>query len=260
MPEGPEIKKYTDYLRGLIQGKSLKSLNFIGGRYVNEKKYTVQKEKKLPDNYSEISKTFPSKIFDVKCKGKFQYWLLEHNFTIWITHGMTGKFSCHKTKYSHIKFVFLDGFVIYFNDVRRFGTIKFESYQKLEKKLNKLGPDILTRISDKQWLEIMEKKKDWTLPKLLLNQRYISGIGNYLKAEALYLTKLSPVKKTKSVPKNKLVELKKTVQKLAKKAYKSPGGLYFQCYGRKTTDKNETVKAEATDDKRTTYWVPDIQK
>lgn len=267
MPEGPEIKIYTQRLSKRIKNKILKNIEFLSGRYVNKEPLDKNYDKFYPKNFNKFKSLLPCLINEINCKGKFQYWLLDNcNLnnpttlinTIWITHGMSGYFTTKKTKHSHIKFTFCS-FTLFFTDVRRFGTIKFESCKDLQKKLNSLGPDILESISDEVWINIFKKKSEWSIAKILMNQKYISGIGNYIKAEALYFAKINPWKKANEIPKKKLLKLKKIIQEIAITSFKN-NGVYFHCYGRKITDKNEVIITEKTDDKRTTYWVPKIQR
>lgn len=45
----------------------------------------------------------------------------------------------------------------------------------------------------------INKQKDKVIGLVLVNQRVISGIGNYLRAEALWLAKISPFRKVKNL-------------------------------------------------------------
>ena len=80
--------------------------------------------------------------------GKFIYWMLKDEYSIWSTLGMTGQWSSESTKHTRVKFVLNNGSV-YFNDQRNFGTLKFVrgKYQLLEK-LKSLGPDMLANDVD----------------------------------------------------------------------------------------------------------------
>lgn len=260
MPEGPEIRQYTDEIEKIIKNSYLVELRFIAGRYVNEPQFKVKKKKSLPDGTLELQKSLPQKILGVNCKGKFHYWTLK-NTTVWITFGMTGYFNCTKGRHSHVEFKFLKNNKIntlYFNDRRRFGTIAFKTMEQLEQKLESLGPDVLKPISNDTWLNILRSKQEKTLPWIMMNQKMISGIGNYLKCEALYISKLSPYRKIKNCSDAELLCLKRVVQKIAKESYHE--GIDFQCYGQSISSKGNKVKANILEDRRTTHWDPEVQK
>ena len=70
-----------------------------------------------PINYNKFNKDLPSKIKQIKCKGKFIYFILENNWCIWITLGMTGHFVFDKTKHTHYVFK-MNKLEFYLEDMR----------------------------------------------------------------------------------------------------------------------------------------------
>ena len=92
---------------------------------------------------------------------------------------------------------------MYFYDTLSFGTLKvIKDEKELNKKLNTIGPDIMdeTTTIDLFKERIMKKEKQ-EIGIVLMNQKLISGIGNYLRADILWLCKISPFRKV-----NKLTE------------------------------------------------------
>ena len=105
-------------------------------------------------------------------------------------------------------------------------------------------------------------------------QGYLSGIGNYLKCEALYAAKLSPYRLISSLNDSEIITLYQEITRIAKESYHSKGesfltfrdpdsnkGRYsfnFQVYGRDKID-NYSIQREKTGDGRSTYWVKELQ-
>ena len=267
MPEGPDVKLLVENLQKNFNKKKIETIEILSGRY----------KKKSPDNYIHISENLPLKILNIKCKGKFIYFILENNWYIFNTLGMTGNWILNdKIKHNHIKFK-IDNNDVFYNDVRNFGTFKFVNDKKeFDKKIKSLGNDILDKEFTLEYVLKMFNKKNnlsKTLPEVLMNQKMFCGLGNYLKSEILYESKISPHRLVKDLDKNDKEILYKNIKKISKKFY-DEGSAYktslkeiteeliknnFEVYKRKK-DKNEyIVLRETTKDKRTTFWVKELQ-
>ena len=280
MPEGPEVKIMTQGLQKNLQGKTLNAIVILGGRYL----------KKSPDNFLEFNKLLPTKILEIGCKGKFIWFKFKDDWTMWCTLGMTGGWKINKEKHSHIEFNIThqtdkdiqvsnyETFSIWFTDMRNFGTIKFSNSQKeFQKKLKSIGPDILSddSFTVEQFIKIIRKHNKHSLPKVLMNQCIVSGIGNYLKAEALYDAKISPHRKLEDITDEELTSLFTSIRTIITNSFKARGatiknysdinnnkGQYifeFQVYNQKKDKNGYKVIKELTNDKRQTHWVKEVQ-
>jgi formamidopyrimidine-DNA glycosylase len=268
MPEGPEVKTTTAFLK-LYEGKTLTNITVLSGRYT----------KKPLHNINNPSWRLPRVINSVNCKGKFIYFSLSKDVYFFSTLGMTGIWSNSFSKYSRIKLEFSDeSMPLYYNDMRNFGTFKIILTKKeLDKKLKSLGPDILgidipLEIFKAQFL----KKSEKTIAEQIMNQSVVSGVGNYLKAEILYRAKVSPHRKVSTISDTEWKDILKHSQDIARLSYETGGatiqnyltpegkkGLYsqrFAVYNQKTSPCGNQVIKEQTLDKRTTHWVPAVQK
>ena len=112
MPEGPECKIFADGIRSHLLGRTITKACILSGRY----------SKKEPEGWKLFS--FPLKVTEVGCKGKFIFVSLEKNFHIFNTLGMTGSWSGTSRKHSRVLFCLDNVGEIYFNDIRNFGTLK----------------------------------------------------------------------------------------------------------------------------------------
>ena len=95
-------------------------------------------------------------------------------------------------KHNHVEIHFEDLKVIY-NDPRRFGFFKFiENKKELEKRFSHLGPEPFFKNFNLKYLigYFTNKKKD--IKSFLLDQKFVSGIGNIYANEILFLSKINP--------------------------------------------------------------------
>ena len=271
MPEGPEIKKVVDNLENIFGNFNIKLNNVL----LNAGRYTKNK----PKNYNEFIKELPLKINSVNCKGKFIWFEFENNWSAWITFGMTGRFTLDENlNHNNVSFVF-NKFNLYFNDIRNFGTIMFYNNPiELDKKLKSLGPDILNnkQFSLDVFKNLLLKKtyQNKEIGVLLMEQKFISGIGNYLRAEILYDAKINPFRIISSLNQNDITNLYNSIIKISKQSYdkqvktyvsdhnelnKYTSGYKFLVYQRTEDKFGNPVKNEKLGT-RTMWWVPNIQK
>lgn len=208
MPEGPEVRRTTDYLLK-FKNKILVNITFNSGRY---KKHGPFK------NFSQLKKDFPLKIIEVNCKGKFIYFIFENNMVLFNTLGMSGSWQTIEAKHNNISFHF-DNLksTLYFNDYRNFGTFSYQNKEELNKKLNELGPDILMEhLEFKKFRDRIERKRnDTKIGSCLLDQKVACGCGNYLRAEVLYQCKINPFRELKDITEKEYLDIWDKLTKIA---------------------------------------------
>jgi len=269
MPEGPEVKRNTDFLNRQLSGKQIEEIKILSGRYTKEKGPFVGYEKMLEKMLI---------ISEVLCKGKFIYFKFQDGSSLWSTLGMSAAWQKKETKHSRVYIKTNYGNEVFFNDIRNFGTLKYvETEKELKDKLNTLGPDVLSAYVDTELFKSrLDKKPKWSIAKALMNQSVVSGIGNYLKAEILYAAKISPHRLCEDLSLGEIELIAEKSFEITNASYQSGGatimtyrdennekGLYsrrFMVYNHKTDPMGNKVIKETTTDKRSTYWVPEIQK
>lgn len=271
MPEGPEVKRISVQLNEILAGKTISNFEILSGRYITHGS---------PKGLDSFLLLQNKKISSVNCKGKFIWFQFSDHpeASIWNTLGMTGSWSKTQGEHSRAKISFTDESSIYFTDIRNFGTLYFSfSKEELAKKLSSLGPDMLSAPPTKeQFLKIVKRQKDKTLPEFLMNQKMISGVGNYVKAEALYLAGISPLRTCSSLSEKEIIVLQDSIDKVLSASYNSGGSTIktyrdvygnvgsfksrFLVYGNSVDPQGNKVEKLETKDGRTTFWVPAIQK
>ncbi len=102
-------------------------------------------------------------------------------------------------KHNHIEIIFDDIKLIY-NDPRRFGYFEIiKNNFLLKKKLSKFGPEPFNEKFDENYIYFFFKNKSKNVKNFLLDQNFVSGIGNIYASEILFLCKIKPTKKVSSL-------------------------------------------------------------
>ena len=84
-----------------------------------------------------------------------------------------------------------------FNDTRKFGRVWLT--RNMDEVTGSLGPEPLSRAFTTDWLYEGVRAHRRQLKPLLLDQRFIAGLGNIYTDEALHLAKLHPLKISKTL-------------------------------------------------------------
>lgn len=278
MPEGPEVKYLATFLSNKFKNKNLTDMSIISGRYI----------KKPPQNLSPFIKSLPSKIKTIHCKGKFMYIILANDWSIWFTLGLTGTFFTNCAgrtidergvevgKYCRIKFTTLYHSTrasFFYSDMRNFGTISLvppKDKDLLEPRLQTLGNDPLYATAPKEisaqlqdFITAVKSQRNQSQPigGLLLKQNVLAGVGNYIRAMALYNAKISPHRTLKSLTTNQLKAIYLHIHKIMHSSYKKQrfSGLHtypLTVYRKTYTPKGHPVRADEMPKGRHIYWSP----
>jgi len=300
MPEVIEVLKYADFLRTKLKNKQITEINVLGGRYKKHGDFA---------HLDTLKASLPQKVVDIQTKGKFLYLTFENGLYLFSTLGLSGGWVWSKDnksfefeeivkyidktelehwqqgaiKHRNVEFKTKAGSV-YFYDMLSFGTLKVvQTEAELNKKLNSIGPDITAAETTLELFTVRLKKaaNEKLIGNVLMNQRLLSGIGNYLRADVLWLTKISPFRKMhdltdadvkKIYTAAKLLAHSKYDYKAAIKDHLIPKdhpptpedyGREFYVYNSTVDPDGHPVKKEELyegSQKRFIYWVPSRQK
>jgi formamidopyrimidine-DNA glycosylase len=184
----------------------------------------------------------------------------------------------------NVEFVMDNGLKMYFYDQLSFGTLKIiDKKTDLEKKLKELGPDMLDKETTFEIFQKQITKKthsDKAIGNVIVNQKVISGIGNYLRSDALWIAKISPFRKVSETDAAELELIYKAVRGLMwgdynydeaiklgyiSKDFKIPHDYdreFFVYRQDNDIHGNKVTKTELYEgsQKRFIYWIPNIQK
>ena len=126
-------------------------------------------------------------------------------------------------KHNHIEFFFNDTKLIY-NDPRRFGFfLLIEDKENLKNVFKNYGPEPFDKKFNLNYLInfLRGKKKD--IKGFLLDQKFVSGIGNIYASEILYSSKINPFTPAKNLKKSQLKKIIKNSKEILFRAIKEGG-------------------------------------
>jgi formamidopyrimidine-DNA glycosylase len=129
------------------------------------------------------------------------------------------------SKHNHLEFLFSSNFRVIYNDPRRFGFFALDLVSKLDinKFLRKLGPEPLGRNLKKDYLILKTKITQRTIKTLLMDQHFISGIGNIYANEILFMAKIKPNKISSRLNLVEITRLHLSISKVLIRALKLGG-------------------------------------
>ncbi len=137
-------------------------------------------------------------------------------------------------------FTFEDNSRLFFNDIRIFGYIKVVKTEEVEKLkvMQEFGPEPFTKdFTLEKFKEIISKKRT-PIKLLLLDQSQIAGVGNIYANEALFLAKISPLRKSNEIEEKEAEKLYKALIKVLEEGIKYGGSsesAYVNALGEKGT-------------------------
>ena len=151
----------------------------------------------------------------------------------------------------NVEFIIDTKVSFYFYDQLSFGTLKAIDAVKdkpiLEKKLKELGADLMdSKTTFEIFIEQIRKKvnESKAIGNVIVNQKIISGVGNYLRADALWMAKISPFRKVFEVSNKELEVL-----------YWSLLSLMWGDYDYKEGKKQGYIKYKIPDDYKRNFFV-----
>ena len=232
MPELPEVEVVKRSLANKLQNLIIKKVKIKDDRL----RYSVEKNK--------IRKIIGLRIKKIERRSKFLLFFLNKNIVMLSHFGMTGKFfyinkknikfktsfyyninNTKDKKHDHVVFFFDKGRKLIYNDVRKFGFIKF-----LEKKnykdnfhLRNLGPEPLGKKFKKSYFMKNIKGKNRMIKDLLMDQQFVSGIGNIYANEILFSSRVKPTRKVNNLKEFEIKNIIKFSKKILKNSIKLGG-------------------------------------
>ena len=126
-------------------------------------------------------------------------------------------------KHNHIEIIF-DDFKVVYNDPRRFGFFQIiKNRFELNKRFNHLGPEPFSKTFNLTYVLNFFKGRKKNIKSFLLDQKFISGIGNIYASEILFFSKINPFKKASLLNKKECKNIISNSKKILLKAI-SKGG------------------------------------
>ncbi len=208
MPELPEVEVVRQSLDKKIKQKKVKKV-IVRNRDLRFR---------VPSNFENFLKN--QKIIKIDRFSKYLILCLSNNNYILLHLGMSGtvhlitnnkknfitnsSFYSSPTlpkKHNHVEIIF-ENLKIVYNDPRRFGFFEIiPNSTLLKKRFAHLGPEPFHSKFDLNYVFSFFKKKKKNIKNFLLDQNFVSGIGNIYASEILFLTKINPIKQARLLKK-----------------------------------------------------------
>lgn len=232
MPELPEVETIV---------RELGESNLIGLAIQNAMVHWPRSLAR-PDPATFCYQIKGQKIVNIIRRGKYLLFTLSQDYLI-VHLRMTGKFMIQSKQeeihpHERIRLSLSDGRQILYEDQRKFGKWYLVADPSII--FSNLG---IEPLSPEFTLEVMHqlfKKHNKQLKSFLLDQSYITGLGNIYVDEALWEAKLHPLTLTGALSENNINNLHKAIIKVLKKGIENTGtslgdhrANYFSVSGRR---------------------------
>ena len=216
MPELAEVETTRRDLSKIIEGKVINRVSVYLDKIVYNKKEEF------------IKKIEGQTVNKVKRRGKWLIFELDKNYLI-IHFRMEGRFyylpiDAKKDKHDYVIFYF-DDFSLHYNDPRLFGKMEVIEKNEIDKFFldKKLGLEYTDPKLTPTYLKEKFKTHHTDIKKMLLDQSFITGIGNIYADEILFASKINPKSYADKLTKPKLQEIINNTKKVFEHSLKYKG-------------------------------------
>ena len=223
MPELPEIE--------IVKRSLVKKIN--KAKIVNVKINNRNLRYKIP--YTLSKKLVNEKILKISRRSKYLIFHFKNKLLL-VHLGMSGKFLIVRSKdskmfktsfyydlnilakHNHIYFFLNNGLILIYNDVRRFGFFKLFENIKLKEiiYLKKLGPEPFSVLFCIKYVQKFIKNRKKNIKNLLMDQTFVSGLGNIYVNEALFLSKIHPLRQCSNLERKSIKNLIYNIRRVLK--------------------------------------------
>lgn len=176
MPELPEVETVVRSIAPHLAGRTILHTEFRSALVTR-------------NSFSETQQALAGALIQgVRRRGKQIFIDLDRGI-LYVHLGMTGKLLWNTIPGKHARVILeLDSGTLVYDDIRQFGRVEF--FKKLPEAFKRLGPDALS-VSFEEFYERLKTHRRHIKP-LLLNQSFLSGVGNIYADELLFAAGIHP--------------------------------------------------------------------
>ena len=230
MPELPEVEIVRESLNKKIRQKKVENV-LVRNRNLRFK---------IPLNFENFLRY--QKILEVSRFSKYLIFRLSNKSFCLLHLGMSGTIHilCSRKKnlvtntsfysspilpkkHNHVEIIFKNLRLVY-NDPRRFGFFQIlKNENSLKKRFLNLGPEPFDRKFNEKYIYSSLRNKEKNIKNFLLDQNFVSGIGNIYANEILFLSKIRPTQKGATLNEKDCKKIAKNSQKVLRDAIDKGG-------------------------------------
>lgn len=233
MPELPEVETIRNGLRRFVLNKEILELKIFDKKLAP---FLLGYKKLENDNLLEIDRIGKLLIFKfkksslfllihLKMTGQLVYLPKNSEKLMVGGHSESGQGVIEKKDFKHLRFQinFLNGDVLFLNDIRRFAYVKLVNSEKLNQIKNRFGLEPLEKIKYSDFLRLLERRANKNVKAFLLDQSLVSGIGNIYADEILFASGVLPQRKVFSLKETEKKLIFSNISRILKLAVKKRG-------------------------------------
>ena len=210
MPELPEVETITRALNSHLPDHKIIQID----THIAGLRYPLAPL----DNPELLNK----KIISVRRRARYIIIEMTQKHAFIIHLGMSGSLRVVPTKtkrlkHEHVVWHLDDGMTLRLNCPRRFGFVKVCTLPKAGAEpieLNQLGPEPLFAEFDATYLYQVTRRRSGSIKSLIMNNAIVVGVGNIYITEALFESKISPLRKAMSLTKKQCSRLVAEIKKV----------------------------------------------
>ncbi len=194
MPELPEVETVRRNLQTLVVGATI--------RDVELSQFTGCIAHPAPDEF--VARLNGQKIAGTGRRGKNLFILLDTGDAVAIHLRMTGDLTVvtpdePRGKHHHLAFLLDDGRELRFSDTRKFGRLRLLTPPEFEAFKTTVGPEPLDdELTPQRFFEMLQSRGRAIKP-LIMDQAFLAGVGNIYADEALYASRIHPLRASRSL-------------------------------------------------------------
>ena len=226
MPELPEVETYARQLRPHLVGRQFTYVNVLWPRTV-----AIPEADKLPAQLAGQG------VERVGRRGKYLRFWLDSGDQLLIHLKMSGRLRIEGTEipsHSHDRVIFgLDnGQEMRFNNMRKFGRVYLIPLgDQQDSPLHQLGPEPLAEDFALEEFARRLEQRSGILKPLLMNQRFLAGLGNIYVDEALFRAHIHPERKANTLTGHEIAALYQAIRTILQQSIASLGTSFDSIYG-----------------------------
>lgn len=227
MPELPEVETVARELHPHLVGRSISDVCVQWPRTIAQPQEDVARFR---------ADLRGRQILGVGRRGKFVWLRLDDGRSLLIHLRMSGRLHLAplgRPEHLRVTYQLSDGQQLFFYDQRKFGRIWL--VDDPDTVLGDLGPEPLSDTFSSQALARLLQRRRGMLKPLLLNQRFLSGLGNIYVDESLFLAGLHPQRTADTLTDREIVRLHQAIRAVLQQALEHHGttfdGIFVRPHG-----------------------------
>ena len=212
MPEGPEIRRAADRIERAIAGPLIEDVQFA---FEHLQHYE--------------SALIGQRVLEVETRGKAMLTHFDNGLSIYSHNQLYGVWMIRKK--AHFPDTRRQLRLAIYGDEKMSLLYSASSIEVLDREgikkhsfLGGIGPDVIHKTTTTQTIKAqLEKFKRRKLCSLLLDQKVMCGLGNYLRSEILFLARIHPNQRPMDCGNSELMVLAELILSVIHQAYKTGG-------------------------------------